>query len=75
MKAMRKDLDQRIKPEKDTTWQAQLAERDALDAQTTAAVDHALQNVKAHYQPYWRDELCAEVGDGVNRSCGTSRRV
>ena len=46
MKAMRKDLDQRIKPEKDTTWQAQLAERDALDAQTTAAVDHALQNVK-----------------------------
>lgn len=55
MKAMRREIDDAIKAEKGTTWQAQLAERDALDAQTTAAIDHVWQSAKAHYQPYWRD--------------------
>lgn len=54
MKAMRAEIDAQIKLEKNATWQHQLAERDALDAQTEAAIDEAMQNVKAHYKPYWR---------------------
>lgn len=63
MKAMRKEIDEGIKAEKTVTWQAHLAERDALDAQTTAAIDHVWQNAKAHYQPYWRDLYRAQRRD------------
>jgi len=65
MKAMRKEIDLGIKAEKDATWQAQSAERDALDAQTTAAIDATLQNVKDHYQPYWRELYRAQRRDRI----------
>lgn len=55
MKAMRKEADAEIKAAKAATWQRQAAERDALDHLTEIAVDQAMQKVKEHYRPYWRD--------------------
>jgi hypothetical protein len=54
MKAMRKELDAEIKAAKGQTWQHQMKERDALDAQTEAVMAEAMQKVKDHYRPYWR---------------------
>jgi hypothetical protein len=65
MKAMRKEIDEGIKAEKDSTWQTQLAERDALDKQTTNAIDDVLDAVKAHYRPYWRDLYRAQRREKV----------
>jgi hypothetical protein len=55
MKAMRATIDAGMKVAKDATWQRQVQERDALDAKTETAIDLAMQGVKAHYRPYWRD--------------------
>ena len=55
MKAMRATIDAGMKIAKDATWQRQIQERDALDAKTEAAIDQAMQSLKEHYRPHWRD--------------------
>jgi hypothetical protein len=55
MKAMRQAIDAEMKGVKDATWHKQTQERDALDARTEIILDAAMQKVKDHYKPYWRD--------------------
>lgn len=60
MKAMRRELDAEIKGAQAELWKKQVAERDALDLQTKAAIKEAMQVVADYYRPYWRPMLKAQ---------------
>jgi hypothetical protein len=55
MKRLRAELDLWHKVERGITWQRQRRERDALDANTKAAIDNARAHVKDRFRPQWRN--------------------
>lgn len=60
MKAMRRELDAEIKKTQGDLWKKQVAQRDALDEQTEAALDASTRAVGDHYRPYWREMYKAQ---------------
>lgn len=59
MKKLRKEIEPLLPtynaPQRKDLWKRQLGERDSLDQNTEAAVDHARTAVFEHYRPQWRE--------------------
>lgn len=55
MKRLRADMDLHHKVERNATWEKQRRERDALDANTKAAVDNVREHTAAKYRGNWRE--------------------
>lgn len=55
MKRLRAEMDLHHKVERNATWQRQKKERDALDANTKAAVDNVRQHMADKYRGTWRE--------------------
>jgi hypothetical protein len=55
MKRLRAEMDLHHKVERNATWQRQKKERDAVDANTKAAVTNTREHLAKKYRPHWRD--------------------
>lgn len=55
MKRLRAEMELLHKSERQGTWQHQKQQRDALDRDSRAAVDHARAYVHAKFKPQWRE--------------------
>ncbi len=59
MKALRAALDHDQKLDRSVTWARQRQERDQLDKDTKAALDHARGHIKQQFKGQWRDLYAA----------------
>lgn len=60
MKALRADLDQTFRGERDSTWARQSKERNVLDKGTAAEIDRKRGILDAVYKPKWRSLYTAQ---------------
>jgi hypothetical protein len=68
MKALRAALDHDQKIERGVTWARQRQERDLLDKDTKAALDHARGHVKQQFKGQWRELYTAHKREALRVS-------